>query len=111
MYIQEIRITNIRSIHKINWTIPESKAAGWHVVVGDNGAGKSSFLRAVALALVGPDTAQQLRQPWDQWLTKGAKTGTIRVIAQRDSNRDRFSGRGRPPESEPLETVIQISRQ
>jgi len=48
MYIKEIQIENIRSISKLTWTIPEDNAAGWHVVIGDNGSGKTSVMRALA---------------------------------------------------------------
>ncbi len=32
----------------------DEPAAGWHVLLGDNGSGKSSVLRACAIALMGP---------------------------------------------------------
>jgi ABC-type cobalamin/Fe3+-siderophores transport system ATPase subunit len=35
----------------MTWTIENSQAAGWHVIIGDNGSGKSTFLRSIALAL------------------------------------------------------------
>src|ERR1700733_4190193 len=103
MYVRRIEITNIRIIRKIVWQIDDGQsAAGWHVVVGDNGAGKSSFLRSGALALLGPETALQLRQPWEQWLTKGKKNGQISVDIQRDPDLDRFSGKGKTPDADEL---------
>jgi predicted ATPase len=112
MYVRRIEITNIRVIHRIVWQIAEPQlAAGWHVIVGDNGAGKSSFLRAVALALLGPESAQQLRQPWDQWLAKGKKSGQISVGVQGNPTLDRFSGRGKTADTDELLAVVNFSRQ
>ena len=65
---------------------------------------------AVALALVGPETATQLRQPWSQWLTKGQHTGKISLHLERDIQCDNFSGKGKTPEGTDLEAQIIFSR-
>ncbi len=70
MYLREVHIKNIRSLKEIQWEVPKNKAAGWHVIIGDNGSGKSSFLRSIALALIGPRDAMSLRLSWDDWLRK-----------------------------------------
>jgi len=49
------------------------------VIIGDNGSGKSSVLRAAALALVGPAQAWGLRQDWDTWLRREAARGEVKV--------------------------------
>jgi chromosome segregation ATPase len=54
MYVHKLEISGLRSIGSIHFEIPPDKSAGWHVVLGDNGAGKSSFVRALALVLSGP---------------------------------------------------------
>ncbi|MEQ9367489.1 MAG: AAA family ATPase [Coleofasciculus chthonoplastes F3-SA18-01] len=95
MYIKEIKIHNIRSIQSLSWDIRNFELAGWHVIIGDNGSGKSSLLRSVALALVGPTEAVALRQNWNDWLTQEQKEGTIRLDLSYDSDFDKFSGRGR----------------
>ena len=51
MYIQKAEIKNIRSI--TDFEIEFKNPAGWHVLIGDNGAGKSTIIRSIALALVG----------------------------------------------------------
>lgn len=45
MYIQKVTIENIRSIDHFEMTFPNP--AGWHVLIGDNGAGKSTILKAI----------------------------------------------------------------
>ena len=80
MHIRDIQIRNVRSLHSHRWSFPRTKCAGWHVVIGDNGSGKSSFLRAIALALVGAGRAEGLRQSWNDWLTHGEQEGEIRLV-------------------------------
>ncbi len=50
MYIQKILIENIRSISHFEMEFP--KPAGWHVLIGDNGSGKTTVLRAIAAPLI-----------------------------------------------------------
>jgi len=69
--IHKIEIQNLRSIEHLVWEIDDQNACGWHVIIGDNGAGKSGVLRAVALSLVGPQEAPALRQDWNDWLRRG----------------------------------------
>ncbi len=45
-YLERVEIENIRSIAKLTWEV--TPGPGWNVVLGDNGSGKSTFLRAVA---------------------------------------------------------------
>ncbi len=89
MYIKSIVLDNIRSFNKLVWRIPEEKCpGGWHVILGDNGSGKSTFLRAISLALVGPNTAQALRLNWNDWLKRGEVKGRIRLELCPDKEED-----------------------
>lgn len=78
MYIINIKIENIRSIKRLEWSVG-NPPAGWHVVIGDNGAGKSTFLRAVSLALLGREESSALREDWRTWLASEAVKGSSRV--------------------------------
>jgi hypothetical protein len=78
MYIEAVDIKNIRAIDSLK--IKFAKPAGWHVIIGDNGTGKSSVVRAIALALIGPEKALALRLVWDDWLTAGQKMGHIKLM-------------------------------
>lgn len=77
MYIQKAEIKNIRSI--IDFEIEFKNPAGWHVLIGDNGAGKSTIIRSIALALVGIDQITGLRANWEDWLNKSVDNGEIKL--------------------------------
>lgn len=68
MYIKRIDIENIRGIEKFIWEQPEDKLAGWHVLIGDNGSGKSTVLKAVSLALLGERNIYALRESPVDWV-------------------------------------------
>ncbi|WP_437299058.1 AAA family ATPase [Sorangium sp. So ce426] len=78
MYLRRINVERVRSITSIQWELPRAeRGPGWHVILGENGAGKSSFLRAVALSLLGPDASGALRQPWGEWVRRDATSARV----------------------------------
>ena len=78
MYISKLEIKNIRSIQTLEWAPPAgSGPGGWHIILGNNGAGKSTFLKAIALALMGPRDSFSLRQNWKDWLRHGEQLGHV----------------------------------
>jgi predicted ATP-dependent endonuclease of OLD family len=57
MHIRRVEIENIRSLKHLVWELPEGQSgAGWHVILGDNGSGKTSFVRAVASLCIDAQT-------------------------------------------------------
>ena len=98
MYLTSVRIENIRNLQSLTWEISPEKAPGWHVLIGDNGTGKTAFLRATALALIGPSEAAALRQDWNQWLRRGQGRGCVSLVLEDDPAFDVY------PESEGLPT-------
>ncbi|MCB9232567.1 MAG: AAA family ATPase [Bacteroidia bacterium] len=81
MYIKKVHLENIKAIK--NLTMEFDKPAGWHVLIGDNGSGKSTIVKAISLGLVGPFAAPTLRQDWSSWLSSKSQNGKIEVIAFR----------------------------
>ena len=94
MHVQRLRIQNIRSIRNLELCINEPRA-GWHVILGDNGSGKSSVIRALALALVGPTDAAATRQDWQDWIRQGATSAHIDVEVAPDAEFDKWRQTGR----------------
>lgn len=82
MYIKKIVIENIRSVQKLEMEFP--KPAGWHVLIGDNGSGKTSIARAIGLCLVGPGEGGAARVPFNAWLRKNTRVGYCRLDFMRD---------------------------
>lgn len=78
MYIKRVVIDNIRGFPSLDFTF-ERPYYGWTVVTGDNGSGKTALLKAIALALVGPDTARSLQPSLRGWVRAGSAKGEIAV--------------------------------
>jgi predicted ATP-binding protein involved in virulence len=94
MYIKKAVINNIRSIS--HFEMEFSQPAGWHVLIGDNGAGKSSVVRSFAAALIGPDQIAAVLPVWEEWLTVNESSGLIELQLERDKTWDKTS-QTRPP--------------
>lgn len=94
MYLRSLTLTNIRAIERFELAFAEGEQAGWHVLLGANGAGKSSVIRSLALVLAGPREAAALRTPWDTWVRRGSEDARIDAAIYCDS-RDVFTGKGR----------------
>ncbi|HYO73308.1 MAG TPA: AAA family ATPase [Archangium sp.] len=90
MYLTRFHIENIRAIRELTWEVPLKSAPGWHVILGDNGSGKSSVLRSLALGFVGVIDARALRQNWSQWLRVGERLGRIELELSPDPKLDKF---------------------
>ncbi len=110
MYLKQINIQNVRSIKRLRIEFDEEEYAGWHVLLGDNGSGKSSVIRSIALALAGPDEAAALRQNWDDWLRKDKASASIQVYIDHDEKFDKVTGRGRSVQNFFLETKLIFRR-
>lgn len=80
MHIQKVHLQNIRSFENLEIDFGNS-GAGWHVILGTNGTGKSTLIRSIALALVSyPDILSLgYKQSWKRWITQGAYKGRIEV--------------------------------
>ncbi len=79
MYITSVRIDNFRSIRRLNWAVPGEHARGWHVIIGPNGSGKTSFLRAISLFLLGARQTQALLIDLMSWIRNGANGFGVRL--------------------------------
>lgn len=108
MHVQKLVIQNIRSISKLVIDIPEPRA-GWHVILGDNGSGKSSVIRALALALIGQADALAARQNWPDWIRTDASSGHIEVEVTPDANFDRWVGSGKKART-PIKLTVELGK-
>lgn len=107
MKVQEIHIENIRAMRALNWRLPPgSEPEGWHVILGDNGAGKSSFLRALALGLIGVERSSLLWVNFDTWLRQGEQQGRI-IVHTIPEGADTVQGKGKPSPRYSLQIDLQ----
>ncbi|OJT18778.1 hypothetical protein BO221_39290 [Archangium sp. Cb G35] len=90
MYLTRFHIENIRAIRELTWEVPLKSAPGWHVILGDNGSGKSSVLRSLSLAFVGAPDALALQSDWSSWL-RGDQMGEVRLGLAPDWRLDKVS--------------------
>lgn len=103
MYVGKVTLQNIRGFESLDFDLqrPDGSYAGWTVFTGDNGSGKSALLKAIALGLVGRDTARSLQPSLAGWIRQGAasKRGWIQLEIVPSSRDDGYVGSGRTPES------------
>lgn len=87
MYIKKIELNNIRSFESLTIDFEKHKA-GWHVILGTNGIGKSTIIRSIALGLIGKQKVEPLGLiiDWKNWLRLGTKEGTIKLSLQDNDN-------------------------
>jgi CheY-like chemotaxis protein len=75
--VQRMRLRNIRDfLDSGPIEIPPERG----VILGDNASGKSTLLRAVALAALGPELANQVDQRSASYLRLGSERGFIEVV-------------------------------
>jgi predicted ATPase len=86
------------------------KPAGWHVIIGDNGAGKSTIVRSISLGIIGPNDAKALRLNLSDWVRRNEEEeiGTIALTVQKH-NEDNKIGQSRPM-TRPFEAVLSLKR-
>jgi energy-coupling factor transporter ATP-binding protein EcfA2 len=103
VYIKSLSLKNIKGFRDLKFDFSRGGAdtslAGWTVITGDNGSGKSAFLKSVALALSGADAARSLQPSYSGWRTYGLEEDEISEISieiQRSEENDFFSTGGQP---------------
>lgn len=74
MYIKSASIVNVKSLTRFD--ISFAKPEGWHVIIGDNGAGKSTSIKSIALALVSNE-GFGLRINKQQWIQKNKRKAIV----------------------------------
>ncbi len=80
-YIEYVHIENIASISHLELNIQASEAgsAPCFALLGNNGAGKTTVLRAIAVALAGEHYARKLKLTSSSLLRDGASSGVVRL--------------------------------
>ena len=79
MFLKRLALTNIRSIERLEMSF---ETAGnhirkWTFMLGENGTGKSSILRAIALLVAGSEALPELLVRPDSWIRLGCSECVI----------------------------------
>lgn len=92
MYIRRVVLEDVRGFQYLDFEFsrPDGTLRGWNVITGDNGSGKTALLKAIALAITGPDTSRLLQPSLDGWISVGERDATI-AIQLVAGDRDRFA--------------------
>lgn len=108
MYLRKFSIENVRSICRFEMNFERDREAGWHVILGSNGSGKSSVVRAFALLVMGEKEAYAARQDFGRWIRRETKCALIQGTFVRDDNGfDVMAGGGQPPQK-PINGAVKI---
>jgi predicted ATPase len=83
MYIDNIEINNLRAIENLEIQFRENEYAGWHVIIGDNGSGKSTFVKAVVIDLIKYDKLLAFFD-FQGFLRQNCKLGESVIIVKQD---------------------------
>lgn len=99
MHISAVKLTNVKTFGDsqvdLTLTRPDGSVPKWIVVAGRNGAGKTTFLQALALAVVGPSMARVLTESFSGWIKAGRLEAT--VATKLEFSDDDFFAQGRRP--------------
>ena len=91
MFLEHLRLTNVRCIRELDLPLTgeDGTARKWTLLLGENGAGKSTVLRSIALLLAGSDAMASLVGDTDSWIRFGAEEAeiTARVSTAEDEDR------------------------
>lgn len=98
MYIKRVVLRNIKSFGEADLELcaDGENYAGWCVITGDNGSGKTAFLKSITLALLGPGDSRALVPDFRGWVTEGEDSGSISVEVKPNHEYDKSAKGGFP---------------
>src|SRR5580700_4739576 len=112
MYISKVTLKNIRGFRDLEFDLSHGpgKFAGWTVFTGDNGSGKSTILKAIAIGLTGTENARALQPSFRGWIREGAgsEQSSIELGIVRRAQDDNIKESGnKPPSQFPAKLVVE----
>jgi hypothetical protein len=98
VYIKRVVLKDIKGfdLADLDFCPDGARYPGWAVITGDNGSGKTALLRAIGLAVLGPDQSRGIVQDLRGWVTEGIDHGTISVEIRPHHDYDRTLKGGTP---------------
>ncbi len=73
MFLKKLTLKNVRSMAdmEISFVADSGVIRKWTVILGENGVGKTTVLRAAALVLAGSEALPELLEETDSWIRRG----------------------------------------
>jgi predicted ATPase len=107
MFLRHLTIRNLRSIRDLDISFVGRNDAPrkWTYLLGENGTGKSSVLRSLALALAGSEAAAELIGDPNDWIKLGCDEARIEVEFAKADGEQRRSTLHLTRGTSPLEFV------
>jgi hypothetical protein len=89
MHISRLAITGVRGFHgskavDLDFKRPDGSTAGWTVLAGRNGSGKSTILQALGMVLAGPQATGAIPSLGD-WISRNASSAHIEAVLELDN--------------------------
>lgn len=101
MYVKSVTLKNLKNFSDLHFDFqrpaPDGGYAGWTVFVGGNASGKSTLLKAIALALMGPDAGRQLLGSTLGWIHADENRAEVITEIVWSSADDNFKKGGKLP--------------
>jgi predicted ATP-dependent endonuclease of OLD family len=91
MYIKKVAFKNLKCFEDITIDFKaarkgKDRQANWNVIIGNNGVGKTTLLRAIAACLMDSETATRLLNP-EGWVRSGEKMASLKsALVQEDGD-------------------------
>lgn len=84
MYLASIQLKNFRAVRDMTLDFqgggPDGATRRWTVLLGENGCGKTSVLKAIGLLLAGSEALPDLLGAADQWIHNGETQAELRAV-------------------------------
>ncbi len=78
MPLRRLRVENVRSLRSVDIDFSSQDAnRQWTVLLGENGTGKSTLLRCIALAMAGSDAVAELFREPSAWVRNGETHASV----------------------------------
>ena len=81
MFLRRLRLSNLRSIELLDMSFEtaDGLTRPWTFLLGENGAGKSTVLRAIALASAGGEALPEIIGDPESWIREGRSEASIHI--------------------------------
>ncbi|MCA0275441.1 MAG: AAA family ATPase [Proteobacteria bacterium] len=90
MFLRHLKLQNVRAIRELELSfITATGGRKWTYLLGENGTGKSSVLRAIALVMAGADAIGELVGDPDEWIRLREDTASIEIVFATADNLER----------------------